>query len=159
MTTTNTSIIELEPEEKKHRENIESGLDFILSHLSEPLFPRNISTKKSYNGQFKVESKQKILEAFVESNNADCRINAFSFSLFEFGLNWTPNLIFIDLDRNDFKSQGDVEKALEKTLLNIKQHLGSQGTAHCLTYRRRLPYNTACRLPCGTRICKRISRI
>ena len=73
-----------------------------------------------------IKSKQKILEAFVESNNADCRINAFSFSLFEFGLNWTPNLIFIDLDRNDFKSQGDVEKALEKTLLNIKQHLGSQ---------------------------------
>ena len=56
---------------------IESGLDFILSHLEEPiLFPRTIMTKK-LGYQRKVYSKEIALEHFIESDLIDCRINAY----------------------------------------------------------------------------------
>ena len=49
--------LELEQYYKDTRE-IEKGIDFILSHLEEPLiFPRKISTQKSQNKQFSVEKQ------------------------------------------------------------------------------------------------------
>ena len=107
---------------------VESGLDFILSHFSGPepdLFPRTVMTK-SLGYQKEVYLKEHALEIFKQSEYQDCRINAFSYSLLEFSLNWTPNLIFIDLDLQDFKGLQQLKQALVRTLANIKKHLSNK---------------------------------
>jgi hypothetical protein len=107
--------------DKKKRYEIEKGLDFILSHLEEPtVFPRTIMTKK-LGYQRKVYSKERALERFIDSDFIDCRINAFP-SLKE-GATWIPEFLFIDLDRNDFKTDRSLKLALSITLKNIKEKL------------------------------------
>src|SRR5215218_6113265 len=104
-----------------NKKEIEIGLDFILSHLEEPtIFPRTIMTKK-LGYQRRVYSKERALEHFIDSDFIDCRINAFP-SLKE-GTTWIPELLFIDLDRNDFKTEKGFELALYTTLKNIKEKL------------------------------------
>ena len=108
--------------------NIESGLDIILSHFEEPsLFPRRISTYKSHNRQFSVSDKQEIINSFKDSNFIDCRINAFPpFTHYKEVQICTPNLLFIDLDKNDFKSIITLRLALSNTLKKIKEKLDAQ---------------------------------
>ena len=107
---------------KKEIETIETSLDFILSHLEEPtIFPRTIMTK-IIGYQRKVYSKERALEHFIDSNFIDCRINAFP--LLKEGATWIPELLFIDLDRNNFKTEKGLELALSTTLKNIKEKLG-----------------------------------
>jgi hypothetical protein len=74
---------------------VSEGLDYILSHFEEPLFPRTISTKKTENRQVVVNSRYEALRYYEESNLEDCRVSAFS--QYEIKNN-IPNLIFIDLD-------------------------------------------------------------
>lgn len=118
------NIIGPQPKDQKQDLDIESGLDFILSHLSEPIFPRRISTKNSNNRQYRIENRQKVLEACKTSNYRDCRISAFP--LLKEGKSWVPDLFFIDLDLNDFKNQQVLRMALAKTLSNIQQQLDQQ---------------------------------
>ena len=100
---------------------IEIGIDFILFHLEQPvIFPRTIMTKK-LGYQKIVNSKERALEHFIESDFIDCRINAFP-SLKE-GVTWIPGLLFIDLDLSDFNSKRSLQIALNKTLKNIKDKL------------------------------------
>ena len=54
-----------------HRK-VQDGLNFILNHFQEPLFPRKIMTKK-LGYQIEVFNKE---EYFKDSNYEDCRINA-----------------------------------------------------------------------------------
>jgi len=68
-----------------------------------------------------VYSKEKVLEDFIESDFVDCRINAFP-SLKE-GAKWIPELLFVDLDLSDFNSKISLQRALNKTLKNIKEKL------------------------------------
>jgi hypothetical protein len=97
-----------------------NDLDFLLSHLSEPHFPRTIYThQKPY--QFSVTSKQELFDDFERAEFKDCKINAFP-SLKE-GVSWTPDFIFIDLDLADFKSKRALDLALNKTLKNIREKL------------------------------------
>jgi hypothetical protein len=97
-----------------------NNLDFFLSHLSEPLFPRTIFThQRPY--QFVIESKQELYRYFESAEFIDCKINAFP-SIKE-GVSWTPDFIFIDLDLADFKSKRALDLALKKTLKNIKERL------------------------------------
>jgi len=103
------------------KEEIESGLNVILSHLEEPLYPRKISAQKSQNKQFKAESKQDIINSFKDSDFIDCRINAFP--ILKDCATWIPELFFIDLDLLDFKSKRSLQIALNKTLKNIKDKL------------------------------------
>jgi hypothetical protein len=115
--------IEDDIDTNKNKKEIEIGLDFILSHLEKPLiFPRTIMTKK-LGYQRKVYSKERALEHFIESDFIDCRINAFP--LLKEGATWVPELLFIDLDRNDFKTEKGFELALYTTLKNIKERLGN----------------------------------
>lgn len=114
------------PENSSTIKEIENGLDFILSHLSYPLFSRKISTFESHGKQFLVDSRDEAVTAFFDSHNVDSRINAYSYSLLDFGLTWTPNLIFIDLDLQDFQTQEILDKTLTNTISNIKKHLDSQ---------------------------------
>jgi hypothetical protein len=100
---------------------IESGLEFILSHLEEPLYPRKISTYKSNNKQFLVRSRQEIIDSFIESNFVDCKINAYPFLIEYKGIQrYKPDFLFIDLDKNNFKTNRSFELALYNTLKNIK---------------------------------------
>ena len=57
---------------------IEANLDFILGHLSDPLFPRTIMTK-TLGYQKKVYNKHELLAYFKASNYQDCRINAYPY--------------------------------------------------------------------------------
>jgi Primase X len=103
------------------KKEIEIGLDFILSHLEEPvIFPRTIMTKK-LGYQRIVYSKVRALEHFIESDFIDCRINAFP--LLKEGATWIPDLLFIDLDLSNSNSKKSLQLALNKTLKNIKEKL------------------------------------
>jgi hypothetical protein len=109
---------------------IESSLDFILSHFEEPfLFPRKISTYKSQQNrpfQFSVRSRQEIIDSFIDSDFVDCQINSYS-CLIEYKdvPRYKPDFLFIDRDRNDprFKTDRSFELALYNTLKNIKEKL------------------------------------
>ncbi|MGI9011908.1 MAG: hypothetical protein ACR2F1_12070 [Nitrososphaeraceae archaeon] len=109
----------------------ESGLDFILNHFDPngrvSLFPRTIMTKKlEYQKRYQkgVYSREEALEYFEESDFIDCRINAFPYYTEYKGVQrYPPNIIFIDLDKNDFKSFTALKLALSKTLRNIKEKL------------------------------------
>jgi hypothetical protein len=116
---------------KKHikiqSNDIEKGLDFILSHFEQPtIFPRTISTSKSKNYQIMVTEKEAIIKKYEESDFIDCRINAFP-SLKEVVI-WESNFIFIDLDLANFKNKRSLNLALNKTLRNIKERLDGHPT-------------------------------
>ncbi len=102
----------------------ENCIDFILNHLTEPLFPRTISTYRSEGKQFEVFSKEEMTNAFEQSDFLDCRVNAYpSYTEYK-GINrQAPNFIFIDLDRFTFETQRAHKLALTNTLRNIKEKL------------------------------------
>jgi hypothetical protein len=126
--TTQYSIVKLTSKDEgintnKNRKEIETGLNFILSHLEKPtIFPRTIMTKK-LGYQRKVYIKERALEHFIDSNFIDCRINAFP-SLKE-GATWIPDLLFIDLDLSNFHTKKSLQIAMDKTLRNIKEKLAN----------------------------------
>jgi hypothetical protein len=99
---------------------IEKNLDFILDHVSEPLFPRTIMTK-TLGYQKEVFSNQEALARFKASNYQDCRINAYPSHTEYVGINLTPaSFIMIDLDLKDFDySQEKLNKILNKTMNKI----------------------------------------
>ena len=108
------------------KKDIETGLDFILSHFEEPIFPRKISTHKTKGGQFFVSNEQETINSFRNSNWLDCRINAFPpLTNYKEVQICPPNLLFIDLDKNDFKTLTALKLALDKTLRNIKEKLNA----------------------------------
>ena len=61
---------------------VKDGLDFILNHFQEPLFPRKIMTRQ-LGYQVEVFSKEEALEYFKDSNYEDCRINTYPY-----GISW-----------------------------------------------------------------------
>ena len=128
----NTKAILLPSHPSHHsviNEVIETGLDFILSHFDqqEPfLFPRKISTYNSNNKQFLVRTREEVIDAFIASNFIDCRINAYPFLTDYKGIQrYKPNFIFIDLDKNNFKTSISFKNALSNTLKNIREKLDS----------------------------------
>jgi hypothetical protein len=98
------------------------GLEFILSHLSKPIFPRKISTYESSNKTFQIDNMDEIIIAFIDSKFIDCRVNAFP--LLREGKSWIPDLIFIDLDLSDFKSKKELELLIALILRNISKYFG-----------------------------------
>ena len=105
---------------------VEEGLDFILSHFEQPIFPRTISTKTTENKQVIVYNKEEALDRFKAAKFLDCKISAYPKYTGYKGINrQAPNLIFIDLDLDRFNSSKvELDLALNKTLLNIKNKLG-----------------------------------
>ena len=112
--------------------DIESGIDFILSHFEEPIFPRKISTYKSKQNrpfQFTVSSRQEVIDSFIECCFVDCQINAYPYLTEYKGIQrYKPNFLFIDLDKNNFKTDRRFELALYNTLKNIKEKLNGYPT-------------------------------
>jgi hypothetical protein len=104
---------------------VEDGLDFILSHFQEPIFPRKIMTRQ-LGYQVEVFNKKVALEYFKSSNYEDCRINAYpSFTEYH-GINRTPiSFLMVDLDLKDFAQDEDSKKKelLERVLNNTLQKI------------------------------------
>jgi Primase X len=101
--------------------SIKENLDFILSHLDDPLFPRTIMTQ-ALGYQKVVFSAKEALANFKTSNYEDCRINTYpSYTEYQ-GINLTaPSFIMIDLDLKDFQSKEKLDKVLRKTLNKISE--------------------------------------
>jgi hypothetical protein len=115
-----------------HRKE-EDGLDFILNHFQEPLFPRKIMTKQ-LGYQVEVFNKEETLEYFKTSNYEDCRINAYPSFIEYHGINRTPiSFLMADLDLKDFsdekkKDKAVLERVLNNTLRKIKEAIGGNPT-------------------------------
>jgi hypothetical protein len=117
---------------------VQDGLDFILNHFQEPIFPRKIMTKE-IGYQIEIFNKEEALEYFKSSNYEDCRINAYpSFTEYH-GINRTQiSFLMADLDLKDFADEEDsnkkektaflLEKTLNKTLQKIKETIGGNST-------------------------------
>nr|MDQ3852746.1 hypothetical protein [Thermoproteota archaeon] len=106
------------PTEESISKKVESGLDFILSHFEEPYFPRKVSTAATNEKQYEVNDKDRTMLFYQTALWEDCRIAAFGIK------QENPNLIFIDLDAQDFASMRSFKLALTKTLKNIKKKIG-----------------------------------
>lgn len=108
------------------------GLDFILSHLQEPMWPRTISTKATDERQVIINSHGEALAYFKAANYFDCRISAYSYwrpsPLSDFvGIKnqISPNLIMIDLDLSNFNNEASaIRTILRNTLRRINYLLG-----------------------------------
>jgi hypothetical protein len=107
---------------------MEEGVDYILIHLQEPLFPRDIMTKK-LGHKIEVFDKKSMLWHFKESDYQDCRISAYPRLTQYKGINLVaPTLIMIDLDLNNLGTELALEKALNNTLVRIHQILKTTPT-------------------------------
>ncbi len=101
---------------------VSGGMDLILSLFTQVgqqrLFPRAIMTKYT-NGQIIVHNKEQIMSWFERANYQDCRINAYPAFVsnaeeqdYKRGINldiFAPNILFIDLDANRFKSDRELQ--------------------------------------------------
>jgi hypothetical protein len=117
------------------RRLVSEGVDHLLSLFSlvhqQRIFPRAIMTEIS-NGQIIVHSTEQIMNWFERASYKDCRINAYPAFLSEAeeqdykrGINldiFAPNILFIDLDAKDFKSDRElqcVQKRICKTISTL----------------------------------------
>jgi len=97
------------------------NLDFILSHLNNPLFPRTIMTK-ALGHQKEVLNAEEVMTQFKASNYQDCRINAFPAYTGYREINLTaPSFVMIDPDLKDFGSQEKLDIILHTTLNKINE--------------------------------------
>jgi hypothetical protein len=103
------------------------GVDFLLSHLSKPDFPRTIATKLTEGKQVVVYDKIEALAYYKQANYMDCRLAAYPYSFTK-----TPQIIdfvMLDLDLNNFKySRQKLDKALHKILLELNNTYGIMPT-------------------------------
>jgi hypothetical protein len=131
-------------------DEIESGLDYVLSNLSRLLqsyikiirlaghsslaeslsknpFPWRISTYLTNKGQIPVSSREEALARFKQSNLLDCAISAFPFPVPQITavdgklINaQIPYFFLSDIDRKDFKTYKLLQQCLQNTLQNYK---------------------------------------
>lgn len=118
--------------QNQRRHLVLDGIDIILSLITtvgqQRLFPRKIRTKYT-KGQITIYSKEQIIYWFERASYQDCRINAYPTFLSEAeeqdykqGINlnlFAPNILFIDLDVEHFKSKEELDRWLKRILRNI----------------------------------------
>src|SRR5918911_2925985 len=113
-----------------HR-RVQDGLDFILNHFQEPLFPQKIMTRQ-LGYQVEVFNKEESLEYFKNSNYEDCRINAYPSFTDYHGINRTPiSFLVIDLDLKDFAKKTEkasLDRALKNTLQKFRESISGNPT-------------------------------
>lgn len=101
---------------------VESGLEFILNHFKEPLWPRKVSTAATNRGQHTVFDKGHAMTYFDGALGLDCRISAFGIS------QTTPDVLFVDMDACNFATMRAFKMALTHTLKRIEQKLNGHPT-------------------------------
>jgi hypothetical protein len=111
-----------------HSIQCRNGVDFILAHLEEPLFPRDIMTKR-LGRKIEVLNIESILWHFEESNYQDCRINGYPRLTDYKGINLVaPSFIMIDIDLSVLGTELALAKALKMTLYRIYKILETRPT-------------------------------
>jgi hypothetical protein len=116
-----------------------AGLDYILSHFKEPIWPRTIASRTTEGRQLVVGSRKEALARYAQANWLDCRISAYppnatvnpsDLQRFQGLTTITPRniIVIIDLDQQSFKSDKALNLALTKALQNIKSILGVEPT-------------------------------
>lgn len=114
-------VTPLKMDKLSHGIECKKGVDYILTHLQEPLFPRDIMTKK-LGHKIEVFDEKFMLWHFEGSDYQDCRISAYPRLTQYKGINLVaPSLIMIDLDLSDLGTETALEKALKTTLMRIHQ--------------------------------------
>jgi hypothetical protein len=112
---------------KETEEKIAEGLDFILSHFQQTIFPRTISTKTTEGRQVPIHNKRETLAWFEAANYLDCRISGY---LCDYGGKISSrqmiDLVMIDLDLSTFKSLLTLDRVLNKTIRKIKETFGNE---------------------------------
>ena len=120
-------------------EEVEQGLDFILSHLTlappksqlQSLFPRTIMTQL-LGYQMIAYSRENVIREFEVSNWRDCRINAYAYASSKsesVKIVLPLSFIMIDLDKGNDKSKEELDKDLNSTLRRISKLLdGAKST-------------------------------
>ena len=124
----------------EHESSLIQGLEFILSHFNEPVWPRTISTKTTQGKQISVNSKEEVIARFNQANGLDCRIAAYPVYHPSYikSTGISPDFLFIDLDLGQFESadsdsdsdsanwqnsansKSKLDRCLKKTLNNIQ---------------------------------------
>src|SRR5918994_3728263 len=105
------------------------GLDFVMEMFDVPRFPRNVFTG-STRSQKVVDSRDRAMTYFEAARYEDCYMNAYlnydAMTILDGktpGYKPVPNHIMIDLDREPFDSDGELQVALDDTLRNIKANI------------------------------------
>jgi hypothetical protein len=107
---------------------IEQGLDFLISHFSEPFWPRNVATAATNTKQHTAEDRNKALLYYKGALGQDCRLAIYpNFERMQekgyqnLGPSHIPDQLLIDIDLD-----GDVNKldaVLKVVSRNMKKHL------------------------------------
>jgi hypothetical protein len=99
------------------------GVDFLLSHLSKPDFPRTIATKVTEGKQVIASEKIEALAYYKQANYMDCRLSAYPYNSTK-----APQVIdfvMLDLDLNNFRfSRQKLDRVLNKILSELKNKHG-----------------------------------
>jgi hypothetical protein len=111
--------------------DVSDGLDFMLWHFIEPLWPRNVSTAATRNGQRSVDGKDRTILYFKGALRVDCKLAIYSnyeelakTGCLPPGYKPRPTHLFIDLDLASFGGDKDkLELALQQTKRNIARQL------------------------------------
>jgi hypothetical protein len=78
---------------------IKDGLDFICSHLEQPIWPRRVAVNEVYQ---EVYSEREAIDLFISANFKQCFINAYpSHTEWNGLIRQSPSLLFFDLDNHD----------------------------------------------------------
>ena len=121
------TVSKMQPHIRKGQ--VKEGLEFVLAHFQEPLFPRKIMTK-TLGYTVDVYNRQQAITIFEQSNFVDCRINAYRSYTDYHGVNRTAaSFVMVDLDLKNFGyDQEKLDKTLNKTLKKIKEAIGGTPT-------------------------------
>jgi hypothetical protein len=101
---------------------VSEGLDFILGHFNDSIWPRTISTKLTEGRQITIYSKLEAMSYYKDSDYLDCRIRAYQYS-HKNDNSSTPTISFlmIDLDLSKFNfNMKLLDLTKVKTLSRIK---------------------------------------
>jgi hypothetical protein len=111
--------------------DVSQGLDFLLTHLKKPDWPRNVATELTKGSQITVYNEEDALKLYADANYINCRLAAYPYhnqQKPEQTKHRIIDFVMIDLDVNDFGSSWTKlnKVVLAKTLRNITKVFGPQ---------------------------------
>lgn len=127
----NVSEVSESLEKCRKCQTVEQGLDFMLWHFIEPLWPRNVSTAVTKNYQKIVDYRDRAILHYEGALRADCRISCYANyeELAKRGLiaqEFRPKVshLFMELDLVNFNGdKNKLDLVLQKTLRNMSREM------------------------------------